>query len=282
MYSQELKVLPQSDYYIYAPSTLASKLYLYPISIGCFSYEPDYFISRNAFDSFLIMYIKKGRCDIMTENSHHTAHTGDFVFLDCYVPHSYGHSNTWEAIWIHFDGSLARNYYQEITSRYGQILLPDSPEHFAHILNKLYNCFRNSSPIIESVLSDYITQILNGFLIPAQENKRANSHDTAIADSITFINEHFHEDISLIQLAEKINLSLYHFTRVFAKETGFTPHQYLISTRISAAKYMLKSSETSIKDIAFSTGFNSESSFCSTFKKWEKITPSQYRSNILD
>lgn len=282
MRSHELKVTPQSDYYVYVPSALAQKLYLYPVSIGHFFYEPEYFISRNNFDSFLIMYIAKGNCKIIIQNQTYTAHTGEFVLLNCYLPHQYGSEYAWEAYWMHFDGKLAHDYYTELSSRYGYILSPENPESLLHITEKLYNAFKNSAPIVESVFSDYITHILNGLLVPAFERRKSLSYNQTIADCVSFINEHFREPISLESIAEKANLSLYHFTRIFAKETGFTPHQYLINTRISAAKFMLKSSETSIKDIAFSTGFNSESNFCSTFKKWEGITPSQFRDNILE
>ena len=98
--------------------------------------------------------------------------------------------------------------------------------------------------------------------------RKSSSQPSAIVDSIAYINEHFQEQISLNHLAEMANLSLYHFTRSFAKETGFTPHQYLINARVAAAKFMLKSSEIPVKDIGYSAGFHSESSFCTTFKKW--------------
>lgn len=279
MRSYELKVLPQSDYYVYAPSAIAQKLYLYPVSIGHFFYEAGYFINRNNFDSFLIMNIKKGSCSITTKNSRSVAHAGDFVLLDCYTPHSYGSKDAWEAVWLHFDGKLARDYYHEITSKHGYVLSPDKPEELSLIMEKICNSFRNSEPIVETVFSNDITHILNAFLFSSSEGKKALTYNTTIADSISFINENFDKPISLETIAEKANLSLYHFTRIFARDTGLTPHQYLINTRISAAKFLLKTTDTPVKDIAFSTGFNSESSFCSTFKKWENMTPSQYRNN---
>lgn len=281
MRSQELKVSPRSDYYVYAPSALAKRLYLYPLSVGYFIYEPDYHISRNSFDSFLIMYITKGSCDVEAEGKSFTVKSGEFVLLDCYVPHRYGSDDAWEAAWLHFDGTLAREYFQEIVSHYSHVLNPYKPKSLAHEMDNICNLFRNAAPIVEPTLSNYITSLLNGLLLPAPANKKSFAYTATVADSVSFINEHFSEPISLEEMAEKANLSLYHFTRIFTKETGFTPHQYLINTRISAAKFMLKSSETSIKDIAFSTGFNSESNFCSTFKKWLDLTPSQYRNNIL-
>ena len=79
-------------------------------------------------------------------------------------------------------------------------------------------------------------------------------------------------------IAKNANLSPFYFTRVFTAETGFTPHQYLIATRLNSAKFLLKTPGISIKEIAFASGFNSESSFCSTFRKWENMTPSEYRT----
>ena len=97
MRSEELHVSPLSDYYVYTPSALARKLYLYPLSVGYFIYEPGYEIRRDHFDSFLIMYITKGTVNIFSGDSTAHAGPGDFVLLDCYRPHGYGSAGAWEA-----------------------------------------------------------------------------------------------------------------------------------------------------------------------------------------
>lgn len=274
------KISPLSDYYFYTPSVMARKLYLYPICLGYFIYEPGYYISRKNYDSFLVMYITTGHCDITIGNKAHTATAGDFVLLDCYLPHRYGSKTAFEASWLHFDGILARNYFWQITSHYGSVMKYDNPKMQAHMLDKICNCFRNALPINEAVMSLYITNLLNGLLPPPQSQK-SNASSSIVANSLAFINEHFRQPISLQKIAEEANMSLYHFSRIFALETGFTPHQYLINMRLSAAKYMLTSSDAAIKDIAFDTGFNSESYFCAAFKKAEHMTPNQYRRHIL-
>lgn len=279
MRSTEFKVSPQSDYYIYTPSALARKLYLYPLLTGYFIYEPGYFIERNHFDNFLIMYISKGICTVSAGSKSYTASAGQFVLLDCYHPHSYGSEDLWEAVWMHFDGPLAPAYYDEIWSGCGPVISPAHPEVLSGLLTRIYEIFRTSCPLAENTLSDYITRILNGLLFSVQGKKRSALRTSSITDTIAYINEHFHESLSLDTLATQANISPYHFTRIFAKETGMTPHHYLIATRISAAKFLLKSSGTSVKEIAFRTGFQSETSFCNTFKKWEGCTPSQYRTS---
>lgn len=281
MRSKELKVSAASDYYLYTPSTLAKEIYFYPICTGYFYYEPDYYIKRNSYDSFLIMHIIKGECSGMANNQPFHATKNQFVLLNCYTPHEYGSTSCWEASWLHFDGPLAKTYYDLITNNYGNVLSSNNAHSIYQSLTTITNYFRESKPIRESLISTHITNILTELLNTPSVSPDVPVNSTIIEDTITYINEHFNEPINLDLLAAKATLSPFYFTRVFTTETGFTPHQYLIATRINAAKFLLKSSETSIKDIAFSCGFNSESGFCSTFKKWEQLTPSQYRDNIL-
>ena len=67
MISYETHILPNSDYYVYTPSTLAKKLFFYPICIGSFRYESGYRLARDSYDSFLMMYILKGTCFVTVD-----------------------------------------------------------------------------------------------------------------------------------------------------------------------------------------------------------------------
>lgn len=283
MHPNESSVDPRSDYFIYVPGNLARKLYLYPLTAGEFFYRPGYHISRSSFDSFLIMYISEGSCDIVADGEKYHASAGQTVFLDCYRPHSYGHENAWSALWLHFDGILAPSYFQEITRQKGPVLSAGSAAVSA-VLQGICRDFRHGKPVSESGISRQITDMLDTLLLPdscsAKEQAPAACADT-ITQTIAYINDHFGDPVSLGELAKLAGFSPFHFTRIFSRFTGMTPHQYLIRTRISAAKYLLKSSALSIREIAFSTGFSSESSFCTTFKKWEGITPSLYRNPKL-
>ena len=99
-------------------------------------------------------------------------------------------------------------------------------------------------------------------------------------ETISYINEHFKEEITTELLSERVGLSPFHFIRTFKKETGFTPHEYLVRTRIDMAKYLLKNTGMSVKNICFATGFSCESVFCSAFKKNSGVSPNSYRKSI--
>lgn len=280
MRSKETGVTAASDYYLYFPSVTASRLYLYPVATGHFFYEPGYLRRRTHYDNFLIMHILNGTCTGACQGRPFTASKDQIVLMDCYEPHEYGNQNPdsiLDVVWLHFDGPLARSYYEIITSSRGNVLTLPNTYPVAHNMRKILRLFRESSPIREASVSSYITQILTELLNGRSEADTDSSRSYVIENSLAYINEHFSEPITLEMLAQNSNLSPYYFTRVFTAETGFTPHQYLIATRLNSAKFLLKTPGMSIKEIAFACGFNSESSFCSTFKKWEKTTPSEYR-----
>lgn len=277
----EFGIAPGSDYYTYQPSTIASKIYLYPVVIGYFHYIGGYHLKRAHYDSFLLMYIEKGSCQVRLNGELQTVAKDQLVLLDCYAPHEYGFEEDSDVCYLHFDGLLARNYYELITSSHGNIISSSSLYQVVHDMNKILQLFRNSEPIREAKVSSYITQILTTLLNIRSDTGSNFSHSQIVENSLAYISEHFSEPLSLEMLAKNSNMSLFHFTRVFSAETGFTPHQYLIATRVNSAKFLLRTPGNSIKEIAFRCGFNSESSFCSTFKKWEHMTPGEYRNQAF-
>ena len=278
MYSLEKYVAKASDYFAYTPTASAKKMFFYPLLTGYFYYEQGYHQKRTNYDSFLIMLITKGTCDITLNGSTTKLSRGQLALVDCYNLHEYQAVTDYEALWLHFDGPLAREYYEHICATVGNRLFPRNFQVLEHTLSKIYNIFKNHESIKEASISKYITQILTEILLSETTNQSSAHLSNSLAESVAYINEHFPEAISLKSLADKAALSPFHFSRVFAKEIGVTPHQYIIATRLNFAKFLLKTTDSTIKKIAFSSGFSSESNFCFTFKKWEKVTPSEYRS----
>lgn len=279
MKSCEECVSSDSEYFIYSPSRMAMDMFLYPLQCGIFSYLPGYTLTRESFGSFLLMYIQKGELSLTYEGSSRRVTSGQFVLLDCYKLHSYSTDKGCECLWCHFNGVTARTYYSYITSRLGNVFsIPDT----YRVLNKMtaiLNTFFKGALVREPLLSKYLTDIMTEFLLYTPSNKQNGSSDNIAEEIITYINEHFREDISVEDLASQAGLSQYHFIRTFKKETGFTPHEYLVNTRIATAKYLLKNTRLSVKDICFTTGFSCESVFCSAFKRRQGMTPVQYRTS---
>ena len=278
MKSLEAFVAPESEYFVYAPSKTAQETFLYPTQCGLFSYLPGYSLTRESFDSFLLMYIRKGELTLTFENAARRVNAGNFVFLDCYKRHAYSTQTGWECLWCHFDGITARPYYNSVVSRLGNAFSLPDPQPVLRRLTSILQVFSKGEPVREALFAKYLTDILTEFLLctPVRENPRC---DTGMAEeTITYINEHFREEIPVDALAARAGLSKYHFIRTFKRETGFTPHEYLIRTRMATARYLLKNTRLSVKDICFACGYSSESVFCTAFRRNQGMTPEGYRA----
>ena len=280
MLSTEQGVIPGSDFYIHTPSAQASAMFLYPVSTGYFRYLPGYCLRRSSYDSFLIMYMQKGSCEI--ETGGRTCHAGpdQIVLLDCYEPHCYYTTTGWDAEWLHFDGSNARSYFKAIMDSRNPVINLHDTYRFEKYLHKIYISFKDHISIKEALLNNYIVNILTELLIGRDMEHSVNVSANIIEDTVAYINEHLAGPLTLEELASQASLSPFYFSRLFKKETGFPPHGYVITARVNNAKFLLKSSNATIKEICFGTGFTSESSFCTTFKKITGSTPSEYRERI--
>jgi AraC-like DNA-binding protein len=94
-----------------------------------------------------------------------------------------------------------------------------------------------------------------------------------IKRALEYIHESFLEDISLESIAKVSNLSKYHFLKLFSKEMGLTPYQYIIDLRLSYGVKLIKENFP-LSQVALEAGFSDQSHFIKTFKKYNGYTPS--------
>jgi len=98
------------------------------------------------------------------------------------------------------------------------------------------------------------------------------------AKVLTYIDDHFSEDISLETLAATAHSEKSYFLKKFKHEVGMTPMNYLRHIRIDKAKKLLLHSDMNITQIAASVGFQSIHHFSSVFKKTVGVSPSEFNN----
>lgn len=278
MRSEEELVDLSSQYFFNTPSITAQKLYLYPTVAGRFTYLPGYHLVRERYDSFVVMLIESGTINALVNGHMITAYPGQVLILDCYERHEYGSSDGAQVLWTHFDGRLARDFYQELIATKGNLITTSKETEIRSLLEKIMNGLSGEDKMTEGDYSLYLHSLLNFLLIA--EGKGVAGDDNPFNDVVSYISEHFSEEITLNDLAGMIHLTPYYFVRAFKKKVGMTPYQFLIETRISSAKYYLASSNDTVIEVAQKVGFKDESAFCSSFKKKTGLTPLEYRSGI--
>lgn len=98
---------------------------------------------------------------------------------------------------------------------------------------------------------------------------------------VDYMNNHLEENLSLVELSALVQISPHHFARLFKQSTGFSPHQYLLNSRIQTAKKLLIiRKDITIAEIALQVGFHDQSRFTNVFRKYTGITPKKYRDTL--
>ena len=274
----DIGCLPQSQVFFYTPSDQTKRTFFYPLCTGHYYCDSTYLVQRNNYDSFLLIYIKKGAGYLTVQEKTYWFSAGDLLTVDCYQAHTYATTADSELWWVHFDGSTSREYVQALLSTCGPVCTLKNGLSAEKELLGIIAGLSSKEPASDALCSLSIIRILTEAMSNRENPVLKDTSTSVIEDTISYISSHIREELPLQQLADRVGLSPYYFTRLFKKGTGYTPHNYIIHSRINIAKFYLKSSDYSVKEICFRSGFPTESSFCTSFKKICGLTPGEYKA----
>jgi AraC family transcriptional regulator of adaptative response/methylated-DNA-[protein]-cysteine methyltransferase len=99
-----------------------------------------------------------------------------------------------------------------------------------------------------------------------------------IAEAIGYIKSNFKAQPGLEEVADKVNLSPFHFQRLFTDWAGVSPKKFLQYLTVEHAKKMLKESQTSLFDAALESGLSGTGRLHDLFIKIEGMTPGEYKN----
>ena len=85
------------------------------------------------------------------------------------------------------------------------------------------------------------------------------------------------DELTLGEMAQSVGLSAAHFSRMFRRSMGETPHQFVLRHRIERSKEMLRAREGRVLDVAIACGFKTQQHFARVFRHVCGATPTEYR-----
>jgi AraC-like DNA-binding protein len=143
-----------------------------------------------------------------------------------------------------------------------------------------YSLLRRVFALLEAV------QLVSDSSVALDDTEKASSsreRPMEIAKrAIAYANEHYLEDIKLLDVAETMGVSYHHLSHTFKAVSGFSFREYVTLLRVNKAREMLRDESLNITQISSGSGFSEHKHLDAAFKKYFATTPTQYRKKYMN
>lgn len=182
----------------------------------------------------------------------------------------------WIHLYLHFDGSGARQMVERIQKKNGGRVLELAEDSRAvrkllKLQQKLMEGGRLERYEGGQFLYDFLVELL-------KEVENPGGVKDSLAQRAAHIMEEEYASIEGIEeLAERLKVTVEHLTRTFHREKNLTPIRYLTGIRLQAAMNDLLNTQDSLELVAHRSGFSSGNYFCKVFRRYLNMSPAEYR-----
>ena len=146
---------------------------------------------------------------------------------------------------------------------------------------------KSRTPIRNNV--DFFDNAMNAIEKGFRPCKRCRPDKVVFQPELDFIKKakdifdvDYNKQFNLSDVSKELGVSTNHLIRLFKLYSGVTPMQYITKVRVDKAKELLNQNNSSIIDVAYTTGFKSLSNFYKCFKENTGYTPSEYKKNSIN
>ncbi len=180
----------------------------------------------------------------------------------------------------------------------GVRLQPANAENFAPVAKALLDDDRTAAeirsakvqfehvPVMQPERYDAAIAILQSFALQLGDSAHrllfanATHEPEAVRNAKIFIHQHLAEPMSLEAVASAVNVSPFHFCKLFKRATGLTFTDFVNRARVEKAKRMLMKPAARITEVAYDVGFQSLSHFNRSFRRIADESPTEFRGRM--
>jgi len=154
---------------------------------------------------------------------------------------------------------------------------PSNPILLLDWFQQMLNGWNRGKAMDQLQAKSFLFQLIHGVYRDFEGGEIRYLQPDPAGSAKIYLDKHYREPIMFQEIADMFGISGGQLTRLFKKKEGISLQEYLIQRRIEAACHDLKHTEATIKEIATGSGFADEKNLFRMFKKYYKMTPSDYR-----
>lgn len=247
-----------------------------------------------------VYYVTEGHAEVRLDHGSVTLRPGHLYLIPSFTRHSYVCDSRFVHYYIHIyedpdDGDTLEESFalpceveatpldlplvERLCALNPRALLPGSdPETYDNHASLARTLSQNRrAPLPDRLETSAILQmLLSRFLRQATPR---DARDARVETALAYIRAHLCEGLDVGTLADMACMSKDHFIRLFHREKGTTPLQYVNQKKMEKAQLMLLTSDLPVKGVAERLAYDDYSYFCRLFKKTTGFTPQLYRQS---
>ena len=223
-------------------------------------------------NSYFIHFVTEGKGEFTNPYGTFKLDKGQgFIFApDEKILYKADKNNPWHYIWIAFKGEKAKRLFDSCSfSSQNPVFDFEGVFDIEKVFNEAMKIDEGRELYILSALYRFFS------VYSAEYLNRVSKIDMAT----NYIIQNYSSDITVESVAKFVGFERKYFCKLFTQKMGIPPSRYIINTRMNAAAELLKSTDLSVSEIAYSVGYNDLSNFSKAFKQVYQVSPVKYPKN---
>ena len=250
--------------------------------------SPSHSYGPAARNHFLFHYIISGTGTLYADDSTGTTKTyhlksgeGFLIFPNQITTYIADKELPWEYVWIEFDGLRAKEAMDTAGFSLDRPIFHTKKRDMSQKMEEeLVYIATHSDETIFNIIGhlylflDYFTRSTVSTVVKGSTKLQ----DYYIKEAITYIEQNFQNDISVVDIANRLGINRSYFDKIFKQTLKQTPQEFLINYRMIKATELLRLTKMSIGDISKAVGYENQLHFSRAFKKIYNISPREWRN----
>jgi AraC-like DNA-binding protein len=277
------------EYYHY-PSGRAQEFWHYVTSIGRSNVGMGHQHGHKHEDRFLFHYMHRGEFWHTIRGRTHRTGSGKVCLMDLRKPVRYGNDNNQRAQvwWVAFGGRDVPRLFDELGADENPVFEHLDSSRIVALFLELLELTKRIPTGYEPKASGILTLLLAELFASRETDhsldtdlvalpRRQEHFSQPVRDGMRYVARHYNSPLGLKQLSGAASVSLFHFSRIFQREVGMPPMQYLNRYRIEKATQALRTTNQPLAEVGQMVGIPDRFKFLRLFRQITGVTPSQYR-----
>lgn len=274
--------MTKSDRILHTPGGFAKKNLLYVQEVGRLQSLKPHRCIREKLDSFLFLIVLEGKGCLEAAGKKYELQSGDCALIDCmeHYEHISDEIEAWKLAWVHFNGVVAREYYDLFIS-YNKNNVFDGKdlESWNTLIGELLEKQSDRCFLTELECGELLLRMVNRVVSTvADSTLPTDGAEKMLAQNVReYLNESYADRMVIDRLEEDLDSSAEILNQGFRRFFGISIEDYVNSRRLNAAKEMLRFSIKPVEEIAVEVGLTDVEALQQTLRVNEGMSAEEYR-----